>query len=69
MREDGDIEDAQTSHSPFQMRLPGFVNDENMGLGDVVKRVSYAFGIAPCGGCERRAAALNRWVVIAGRGR
>jgi hypothetical protein len=51
------------------VRLPGFVNDEEVGLGDVVKHVSYAFGITPCGGCERRAAALNRWVVFTGHGR
>jgi hypothetical protein len=38
-----------------------------MGLGDVVKRVTYAMGIKPCGGCETRAAALNRWMVFSGR--
>ena len=32
--------------------------------GDVVQRVTYAVGIKPCGGCERRAAALNRWMVF-----
>jgi hypothetical protein len=31
-------------------------------LGDAIKRVTYAMGIKPCGGCEKRAAALNRWV-------
>lgn len=56
----------QFSH---RVRLPGFVTDEEIGLGDVVKRVTTAFGIKPCGGCERRAAALNRWVVFTGRAR
>ncbi len=51
---------------PHQVRLPGFIADEEIGLGDVVKRVTSAFGIRPCGGCERRAAALNRWVVFSG---
>jgi hypothetical protein len=49
---------------PFRLRLPGFITDEQVGLGDAVKRVTYAMGIRPCGGCEQRAAALNRWVVF-----
>jgi hypothetical protein len=49
---------------PYRVRLPGFVSDEDIGLGDVVKRMTYAMGIRPCGGCERRAGALNSWVVF-----
>jgi hypothetical protein len=44
------------------VRLPGFVSNEEIGLGDAAKRMTYAMGIRPCG--ERRAAALNRWVVF-----
>lgn len=52
-------------HVPHRVRLPGFItNDDEIGLGDVVSRVTYAVGIRPCGGCERRAAALNRWMVF-----
>jgi hypothetical protein len=51
---------------PHRVRLPGFVADEDIGLGDVIKRVTYAMGIKPCGGCERRAAALNNWMVFGG---
>jgi len=47
---------------PHRVRLPGFLIEEEVGLGDVVKRVTYAMGLQPCGGCEKRAAALNRWV-------
>jgi len=47
--------------------LPGFINDEDIGLGDAIKRITYAFGIAHCGGCERRAATLNGWMVFSGR--
>jgi hypothetical protein len=54
-------------HAPHRVRLPGFVTDEEIGLGDAIKRVTHAFGIRTCGGCERRAAALNRWFVFAGR--
>jgi len=50
--------------APHRVRLPGFVREEEIGLGDVIKRVTYAMGIKPCGGCERRAAALNRWMVF-----
>ena len=51
----------------YQVRLPGFITDEAVGLGDVIKRATYAIGIKPCGGCERRAATLNRWVGFSGR--
>jgi hypothetical protein len=50
---------------PHRIRLPGFVSEE-IGLGDVLKRGTAAFGIRPCGGCQRRAAALNRWLVLSG---
>jgi len=50
---------------PYRARLPGFIVDEEIGLGDVLKRVTYRIGIEPCGGCRRRAAALNRWMVFA----
>ncbi len=49
---------------PYRVRLPGFITDEDVGLGDVIKRVTYAMGIRPCGGCEKHAAALNRWMVF-----
>ena len=49
---------------PYRVRLPGFVKDEQVGLGDVVKRATYSLGIRPCGGCGQRAAALNRWMVF-----
>jgi hypothetical protein len=47
---------------PYQVRLPGFLIEEEIGLGDAVKRITYALGIKPCGGCEKRAAAFNRWM-------
>lgn len=39
-----------------------------VGLGDAVEAVTKAIGIKPCGGCRKRAAALNRKVVFRGRG-
>jgi hypothetical protein len=50
--------------SPHRVRLPGFVSEEEIGLGDAVKRVTNAVGIRPCGGCEKRAQALNRWMTF-----
>lgn len=56
------IPDGETP--ALRVRLPGFIKDEEIGLGDVVKRATYALGFKPCGGCEARAAALNRWTVF-----
>jgi hypothetical protein len=49
---------------PMKVRLPGFIVGESVGLGEVIKRATGAAGIRPCGGCERRAATLNRWIVF-----
>jgi hypothetical protein len=52
-------------HEPYHVRLPGFLieEEEEIGLGDAIKHATYKMGIKhPCTGCERRAAALNRWV-------
>jgi hypothetical protein len=48
----------------YQVRLPGFLIEEEVGLGDVIKKATYAVGIKPCGGCEKRAADLNRWMTF-----
>ena len=58
---------AMDTRQPYRVRLPGFIGDEEIGLGDVIKRATYAIGIRTCGGCERRAAVLNRWMVLSGR--
>ena len=57
----------QHERKPYRVRLPGFISDNDIGLGDVIKRATYAVGIKPCGGCERRAATLNRWMVFSGK--
>jgi len=53
---------GNSPEQPHRVRLPGFLIEEEIGLGDAIKRVTYAMGIRPCGGCEKRAAALNRWM-------
>jgi len=46
----------------FQVRVPGFVDDEFIGFGDVIKHATSTVGIRPCGGCGRRAEAMNRLI-------
>jgi hypothetical protein len=55
---------AEPRRQPHRIRLPGFLIEEDIGLGDVIKRVTYTMGIKSCSGCEQRAAALNRWTVF-----
>lgn len=62
--DEGNDSPNQNEHQSHRVHLPGFIIDEEIGLGDVIKRATSYLGIKPCGGCERRAAALNRWVVF-----
>ena len=57
----------QPGHQPYRVHLPGFITDEDAGLGDVIKRVTSTFGIKPCRGCEHRSTVLNSWFVFTGR--
>jgi hypothetical protein len=49
-------------HQTYRIRLPAFILDEEIGLGDAIKRVTYSVGIRPRSGCgcDQRAEALNR---------
>ena len=58
----GKADEPAPGAARFQVRLPGFLVEEETGLGDVIKHATSSAGIKPCGGCNRRAAALNRWV-------
>jgi hypothetical protein len=58
---------GSTERQAYRIRLPGFVRDEDIGLGDLVKRTTASFAIKPCRGCEHRAAMLNRWLTFTGR--
>ena len=61
-----DTKDKPPEHPPRRVRLPGFLIEQELGLGDVIKRTTYAMGIKPCTGCEKRAAVLNRWMRFSG---
>jgi len=54
----------QKEQPVHRVRLPGFLVEGEIGLGDVIKKTTYAMGIKPCSGCEKRAAALNRWMTF-----
>jgi hypothetical protein len=54
----------QSGPKPYRVRLPGFITDEEIGLGDVIKRTTSYIGIKPCGGCEQRAAWLNNRIIF-----
>ena len=53
--------------APHRVRLPRFISDEDVGLGDAVKRATSLVGIKPCGGCTERARRLNNWMVFSTR--
>ena len=62
MRKEPTTKFTSDERRPYRVRLPGFLIDEEIGLGDAIKRVTYSLGISPCDACKTRAAALNRWV-------
>ncbi len=57
----------ESAREPYRVRVPRAIAHEDIGLGDVLKRATSAVGIKPCGVCERRAAALNRWLIFSGQ--
>ena len=67
MEKAGEEEKENNSHQPFEVRLPGFIIDEEVGLGDMIKRATSAFGVRPCGDCNRRANTLNSWIKFSRR--
>ncbi|MGB6938408.1 MAG: hypothetical protein WBE14_17345 [Xanthobacteraceae bacterium] len=71
MRKQNDDRTSSRSaeREPHRVRLPGFVADEEIGLGDAIKRAASYFGAQPCGGCEQRRVALNRWLTFGNGGR
>lgn len=49
---------------PYKVRLPGFMPENEIGLGDVIKQATSAFGIKTCNSCEERANKLNKWFLF-----
>jgi len=63
-KDQSEAETPRAERQSHRVRLPGFLIEEEIGLGDLIKKTTYAIGIKPCSGCERRAEALNRWMRI-----
>jgi hypothetical protein len=61
-RGNGDEGAHQMARARHRVRLPRFVVDKPVGLGDVVKKVTTGVGVKPCSTCQERAARLNRWM-------
>lgn len=61
------VEKDKSAGPDHRVRLPGFLIEEEVGLGDLIKKTTYAMGVKPCSGCEKRAAALNRWMTFSRR--
>jgi len=59
--------DERNSKKGHRLRLPGFVSETDIGLGDVIRRATSVAGVKPCEPCLQRAARLNRWLVFTGR--
>lgn len=57
-------QDSKINARPYIVRLPGFMVEKEIGLGDIVKRVTSGFGVNPCSACEERATALNRLLIF-----
>ncbi|MCB9384899.1 MAG: hypothetical protein H6509_09800 [Bryobacterales bacterium] len=62
-----DEQDRYEGAAPLRIPLPPFVSDGQIGLGDVVKRMTSAVGIRPCGPCQDRAKRWNERVVFYGK--
>jgi hypothetical protein len=59
--ESNDFQD-QGERPPHRVRLPGFISDEEVGLGDVMKRAtSYLGGGRPC--CFGRERVRGFWYI------
>jgi hypothetical protein len=67
MRRDEQDAAEPVDRPAHRVRLPGFLPETEVGLGEAIKRTTSRVGIKPCGSCLGRAASLNRWLVFTGR--
>jgi hypothetical protein len=61
-----DVEEAGSDgamSAKYRISVPGLGSGQ-IGLGDVIGRTASLVGLTPCGGCQRRARALNSWLVF-----
>jgi hypothetical protein len=53
-----------STRAQHTIRLPSFLVENPVGLGDAIKRVTSSVGVRPCGACAERAAKLDRWLAF-----
>lgn len=53
-----------TRKPPQPIRIPVPMLRQPIGLGQTIQRLTSALGIRTCSGCQRRAQALDRRVVL-----
>jgi hypothetical protein len=56
----------RATRAKYRISVPGLVSRQ-IGLGDVIGRTASLAGLTPCGGCQRRAQALNSWLAFSPR--
>jgi hypothetical protein len=61
------MDESDKGPQPRSIRVPGYLVDQEIGLGSAIKRATARAGIRACGGCQRRAARLDQRVVLHGR--
>jgi len=61
IEEDQDANSKGDASARHRISVPRFLSEE-VGLGDVISRITSAVGVTPCDGCRRRAQTLNSWV-------
>jgi len=57
---------ANTSRRQYHIQLPSLFASSEIGLGDLIKRITSLLGIQPCEPCKRRAERLNEVLVLSG---
>ena len=62
-----DSSEKQNNKRQYKIPLPVYLSEKEIGLGDVLKRVSARVGISGCSSCDKRARSLNRWIRFTGR--
>ena len=63
------VRKKSAEQTPVRVRLPGFVGEEAIGLGDVISHMTDTVGIKRCGGCAQRMIWLNQRVIFVGANR
>ena len=49
------LQSAEEPQPPHIVRLPRFIVNEPIELGQIVRRITMAVGVQPCDSCDKRA--------------